>query len=843
MSKKQFFTTLLCSTLLAGTLGNLSAFAQEGVIEKEPEMALEVLRKLKRNPSIAHSMDARNDALLTTGSVVKDKGLDRVLYHLPANEQGLRLGGETAAKEWPVYIARQQLDGPVTFRLAYKNAVSVMPEASNIAIEVNGVMVGKRPIQSPNRSHTLSFNVPNHILVPGYNSVRVLARQRHRVDCSIDATHELWTDIDPTRTGFVFGKGNSALNSLDAIAALARSKGGQIRLRVMSGDMSDPHHVGRAILLAQHTAVYADFQNALVEVADGQGRGPGLDIFTGTSQQLAAIAPQYAKAVRDNSSLQILSRDGDERVAIILLTDAAMEEAQFRKKLAMTFPKRTARGSAQGLQAAARARSNSVAEGQAVSFENLGFQSEEFDGRLFRKSMQVSLPSDYFAADYNQAEMHLATGYSAGLDRNNKFIIRVNGVTVTGFALSKASGHVFKNKMLRLPLSAFRPGTNEVELEVQLAKSTDGECAPRAQIGDTKRFVISGKSTLSFPRLAHLAKLPDLAGTVTSGFPYIIAGKAQPTLISVPNPGRGDLSAAASLATQIAVKAGVPLDFELSYSAPKDSQKNAIIIGAYPELPRKIAQSITGIDRSAFETAWAPGLDLNPTRQVAGTEWNSAGIDYTTTAGVSANETGFGSSVVKPAAPLKVAIAQPSSDILDSWGNGDQVTDEALPENLGFSAQVKKLVSSTFGLNSVRKTETPMITNPNSDILLSQRLSPNDDQGVWTVMTGRNELALKSGVSLLSKPSVLARVTGETVAINGIDRTVTSTITAQNFVQVRGFSLRNAHLIVAGWFSNNHFIYTLLMLSGLLVGGFVTSRLLSTLGVQVDKEGDETNAA
>ena len=810
--------------------------------------ALEILRQINHNPALAHSKSARSDALLTTGSIVKSGGEDRVLYHFPAIDGGLRLGGETASLEWPVHIAREQLAGTVMLRLAYQNAVSIMPEASYLAVEVNGVMIGKRAIQSPDRSRVLSFPVPTNILVPGFNAVRLSARQRHRVDCSIRATHELWTDVDPTKTGLVFSSGNSALKSLDSIAAIARNKAGQVKIRMMAPQSRDAAQVARLMLLGQQTAIHADFSSPIVEVASEPGKGPGLDLFTGSLRELRAIAPDYAKSVHNQNTLQILSRDGDERVALIYITGEVTSDGDqdgFKRQLESFFPEKTRRGSVQGLSVAHRLSNNQVSEGKRIPFSQLGLESEEFNGRLYRRSFQINLPSDYFAADYNQAEMHLATGYSAGLDPNNKFIIRVNGVTATGFALSKPNGHVFHDKMLRLPLSSFRPGVNTIELEAQLASSNDQACDPAKQIRDRKRFVMSGKSWIRFPRLAHLARLPDLAGTVGAAFPYVIAGKAKPTTIAVPSPGYTELSAAANFATKIAVNAGVPLDFDLHYGTPEQSTKNAIVVATYGELPRSLSANIKGIDQGAFQTAWQSRNRTARNRQIAALQLESQdeyGVDTMSTASIDKIDVpapAFSQDV--QSSPLDAFnVNSKTSDPLDAWNTSQAEDEQRQTDAVTFTGHIKNLFSSVFGLGEKKQVETPIISNPNSDVLLTQSISPSHDQGVWTVLTAPSEQALKSGTALISKPDVSARITGETATINGIDRSVTASISAQSYIQVREFSLRNAHLIVAGWFSNNHLIYSLLLLAGLLGFGAISTRLLKSVGV--DREEAEARA-
>ena len=844
---------------VAGVVGATPVFAADLALKQNSgarlvsEPALEILKQINHNPALAHSVIARQEALLTTGSVIKSGGKDRVLYHMPATDRGLRMSGETASIEWPVNIARQQLGGQVTMRVGYKNAVSVMPEASSLTLEVNGAHIASRAIQSPDRSRVLNFPVPSHLLVPGYNSVKLIARQRHRVDCSIRATHELWTDIDPAKTGLVFAKGNSNLNTLDAISSIARNKAGQVKMRLLSGDLQDADQIARAMLMSQHVSIYADFESPLVEFSGQPGQGAGLDIFTGSMRELRKIAPEYAKRVRSDGSLQVIANDGDERVALIFITSELTNDSdhlRFKAQLKQLFPKRKQLGSVHGLRAANMLSNNKVREGQAVPFAHLGLDSEEFDGRLYRRSFQVNLPSDYFAADYNQAEIHLATGYAAGLDRGNKFVVRVNGATATGFALSKPNGHIFHDKMLRVPLSSFKPGVNMVELEDKLAGGQDEHCDPKAQIEGKKRFVISGKSWIKFPKLARLARLPDLSGTMSAGFPYVIAGKAQPTTVAVPRPSYAALSAAAGFANKIALNAGVPLDFRLRYGSVPDSSENAIVVGTFGELPRRIAADIKGIDHKAFETAWQTDLTADQNRQIAllGLKNDGYGIDMTSTAGINSVNVpapNFDAQAAADQAARLDAFSKnaQSEDPLVAWSNGSFEERAASEQHaLSFTGHVSNLFAAVLGGSKTEVSQTPVITNPNSDILISQKLSPASDKGVWTVLTARNDQAFTSGMTMLAKPAIASKVKGETATINGVDRTVTSTVTEQDYVQVRDFSLRNSHLIVAGWFSNNHLIYSFLMLLALLGFGVVSTRVLKSVGVDREEAEAQNNA-
>ncbi len=86
-------------------------------------------------------------------------------------------------------------------RLSYSNAISVMPETSRLTIFVNDIQVAQTPIAAASDPGGVDVELPKGLLTAGYNRVRIAVSQRHRVDCSLEATYELWTQLDPAASG------------------------------------------------------------------------------------------------------------------------------------------------------------------------------------------------------------------------------------------------------------------------------------------------------------------------------------------------------------------------------------------------------------------------------------------------------------------------------------------------------------------------------------------------------------------------------------------------------------------------------------------------------------------
>ena len=110
------------------------------------------------------------------------------IHHLAADAGQLRFEGESVNRAWPMYVTPAESKSRARFRLAYTNAVSVNPELSSITVSINDVVIAQEKIMAPGDPAMIDAEVPEGLLVTGYNAVRITANQRHRVDCSISAT-------------------------------------------------------------------------------------------------------------------------------------------------------------------------------------------------------------------------------------------------------------------------------------------------------------------------------------------------------------------------------------------------------------------------------------------------------------------------------------------------------------------------------------------------------------------------------------------------------------------------------------------------------------------------------
>jgi cellulose synthase operon protein B len=175
-------------------------------------------------------------------------------------------------------------------------------------------------------------------------------------------------------------------------------------------------------------------------------------------------------------------------------------------------------------------------------------------GHTLRIGFSAALPRDFLAADYGRVAIDLAGGYAAGLGADAQIIVEVNGHSAGSVRLSSANGENFLHKRHFLPLSAFRPGQNRIELRVNAPDGAAIGCDTSANAGNVApraRVWLNATSRIVFPSLARVGRLPDLAMTSSGAFPF--AGTDGKMTLVVPTPDRATLGAALTVVARLGV--------------------------------------------------------------------------------------------------------------------------------------------------------------------------------------------------------------------------------------------------------------------------------------------------
>lgn len=823
---KQTTALLLVALLSSASLGvaqeqtvNENAPASHGaekLASKTPTVSaasygniMKALSRLKPTPGTGSG---------ATGSMVGDDLKAMPLHHLPPHPLGTRLAGESDSRTWPFYAGAARLGRPAIFRLSYLNAVSVMPEGSFLEVSVNGEAIYKGPIFASTEAAAIDIEIPPQLLALGYNAITVKANQRHRVDCTPDATYELWTDIVESGTGFITDGTESLLSTLADLPSVTPSADGKIRLRALLPDRPSDTQIQNSFDLAQMIALAGDFASPVIEI--GEGFGPGIDVFVGSMAELMARAPDLAEGLNGPGPFYVSAEPETGAIFVALVMDGDITRETMRKAV----PVGDVQGTPLGLQTLAMFSPARIFEGRRTSLRGLGFQDEDFSGRLYRRSFQVNLSPDFYPADYDVVKLDLTAAYAPGLSSRSAMTVRVNGVTKTSIALGNTNGAVLKNKSIELALSSFKAGRNTIEIEARLNKDTDvAECVPLSGNDEASRFLLSPESTIVMPPIAHFGMLPDLGNTLRSGFPYVNTGNLGQTTIFMADRQEQTLAAAASIISHLAGVAGQPVDFKLQTGFPRGNETNAIIIGEIDAVPAVVTDTMQYVDGGKLRMRW---------QKVDGGVETPAGSDAP--AAVDKLPTGSITALAQDSAGESAGpVVNPEEELRkfrERWTETGE-NSSYLSVLTGLQERIAALLVDA-GLRQGADRLPAILEVGDSNLIVAQALSPSG-RGVWTLITAKDAASLTVELERFLRPEPISQATGLAIGFNAKTAEVLNAGNADQRSGILGAkTFTNMRLVIAGWLSNNPFIYVLGLLTVVLLGGLTAHRFLMQHGRQ-----------
>lgn len=699
----------------------------------------------------------------------------------------LRLEGEADRKSWSIYLTPEQAAAPAKFSFAYQNAVVVAPEASQLTVLINDRVVHQQQIGSSDNESDVSFDIPRGLLQPGANLLTFEAVQRHRVDCDIPSTYELWSDLDPAKTYLSFaGREAEKLSTTDAIRAIGVDDVGKTRFNLVVPALSQPGTTKPILRLAQGLALLSGMPNETFSFGTDRlpPAGPGkMTVVVGTPAELQPVfaVPSSAQngalatfATDPRSGQQLLLVSGPSWQAISSAIDMVVSptdrDPDSRRDLLVT-------------QRWSAPDAPLIYSGTSLSFEQLGVKTTEFSGRHFHTSFNVAIPSDFYANAYGEATILLDAAYAEDVRPGSHIDVYVNGSIATTKPITATGGGIFRQLPIRITMRHFKPGLNTVTLEAMLMADEDTACAPAATSNTTPRFALFDTSQFRVPDFARVAQRPNLAAFAGTGYPY--NRDAEPTALFIDRADADTLSATATLLGQMALVAGHPIALEPTASPSTVGTRNALFIGSVSQLPSTILTQMN--IAASSQVAWrppAPGQGGTPEPSVTIADWRSR---------------------------ISGGLLQGQMERFQQW----------MHRNFDIT------LSSLRFIPSSEQVFTPSNTNT---FLIAQEANPTND-ATWTVVTAPSSGDLRTGVEAMTAQSTWSQIGGRITVYSGktgkIDTVPVSRFT---FVMSQPWSLTNYRLIAANWLSSNILSYALLFVAGSFLFGISTASVLSKIG-------------
>ena len=760
------------------------------------------------------------------------------LRHLPGSQAGWRIDGEMGSLDWQIYMTVEEAAATRRFRFAYMSSASVLPDVSTVTLRINDVTVGQAAIAAPGDLKPVDFDIPPNALRRGFNAISMSVEQRHRVDCTTDATYELWTQLDPAQTGFVTTVDRSL--KVTDLAALRPRGDGTLVIRILFEGRMRPQRIDQTILVAQAIALAGKSERLLVTFVPDPDANFGVNLVVGAAAEVAgALGPSDARS--DISGPSLVFKPGRAGVAPTLIVtgsnddDVAKAVTQLIKTIkfdeASAASVRKATGHADPLE---------ILGGERIRLGDIG-RLNEFSGRFFRLPIDVQMPADFLAADYGKLTFNLSGAYAAGLLGGAQVQVNLNGQDAASVPLSNPSGGIFHHNDIVVPLGGLRPGRNVIEIAAKLPNGADLSCDGASTLDNAaKRFLLLGESEIRFPRLARVGQMPELLQTTAGGYPYSVPD-SHPKLY-VPTPDRDSLSAAVTLAVRLSVAAGRPIPFALILSNPQGSSGHGLVVAPARSLDPGVMREI-GMDPDAIRRDWedrsaakaTPAVEAQTASGDIGRLRSNASLPPSR----GAMPVSFAGSAGRSPSEIRGIVSEGAGTVpVDGWADllaRRSFLDRLLDMARNFTRPIVNATSQAIdAVRDVLFDRTPprrIHHGAAASLIVAQGYRNGNGADVITIVTAPEAKTLARTVEALVDPARWSDLRGRLVAMNSSAQ-VLETVEASHvrLIQTQPASLNNSRLILAGWLSLHPTAYVIsaLLMAALLA--FATNSLVKNVG-------------
>ncbi|MGR9150018.1 cellulose biosynthesis cyclic di-GMP-binding regulatory protein BcsB [Rhizobium leguminosarum] len=700
----------------------------------------------------------------------------------------LGLGGEYDRRSWSIYLTPEQAAAKASFTFAYQNSIVVAPEASALTVYLNNRPIGQQRVGSPDGPSTVTFEVPTGLLQPGANLVTFEAGQRHRTDCSIQSTYELWSNIDPAGTYLSFaGMDVAQLASADAIRAIGVDGAGKTEFDIVVPALEQPGTTKPLLRLAQGLSVLSSMPNQIFafSTASLPAAGPGkLSVLVGTAAELRPLFPGLPPGA-ESAALAAFVTDPRSGSPLLLISGPSWQAVSSAIDTIVSPTDRSSDVRRDVLTTERWSAPNAplVFSDTNIALSQLGVKTTEFSGRRLRTSFNIAVPADFYANAYGEAKVLLDAAYTDNVLPGSHIDIYVNDNIASTVPITTTTGGILRHLPIRVTMRHFKPGLNSVAIEAILMTKDDAACAPGATAGATPRFALFDTSELEIPDFARVGQRPNLAAMAGTAYPY---GRAtEPTPLFIDRVDADTLSAAATLLGQMAITAGHPIAVETVASPNMIGDRDAIFIGSISQMP---ATALTQTNIStASQASWRPVVETQAGVVDTGTafeEWNSK---------------------------VSGGVLRSRITAFREW----------LSRNFDISRSSLQFVPGA----------EEIFTPPNAATLMVAQGSSPAGAGSWTVVTAPSAKDLRAGLEVLTEqlnwPQISGHITTYSSKTGKID---TVPVTRFDFVPSTPWSIANFRLIAANWLSTNILSYAFLLVVFVLLIGITTSSMLGRLG-------------
>ncbi|MGO4722228.1 MULTISPECIES: cellulose biosynthesis cyclic di-GMP-binding regulatory protein BcsB [unclassified Inquilinus] len=693
---------------------------------------------------------------------------------------GLRLGGEHVAARFAVVAPPLGPTVAATLSLTHISGADLLPERSAFSVSLNGKPIGSFSPDAFSTPSDARLPIPPGALQTGRNLVTITGQLTHRVLCSDTAGFDLWTQLDPNRSGILVPAGGLApVTDLAGFIDAAAAAGAR----------------GDALPVSLRTPLTTETTGALVSLASLLGK-----VMPETSPSFTVGLGEVAAEGRP----RIVLAGGNAAVSVRQAADGApvlLLQGQAGELIAQQLA---------GVTPLAGSRSAEIGRGRRVTLTDLGLG----DVRIVEYRRQVDaivrLPTDFLVTNDSVAHLKLMFAYDAGLPPGGHLTLSLNGTALAQRPFDVSGGEVVENEDYALPLRLFHAGENTIRFDFSIPAQVPQQACPQ-QDENHPFATLFGDTTLTLDDAPHMVALPDLSLMAASG--YLFDGSG-PVALLLSDLDPGTVAAALTVSARLGAVADDPVRLQPILSMAKLSGP-LLAIGPASTLPSGL-----------FAGAPASPADIAP-HLVAADGRNQPDRIVERLAG-GGQEAAKAGAVSTPAAP-----SSGSTEARQAWRT--QLDRQKHADTM--SSEASSLWDDALG-TARRLLGWQQSSPPVADWLSAQTSPGLGYVGQWqgpsgpiTLVTALDPKTLSTFAARATGPAVWSTLGGDAALLLD-DGWHIHAPAEQSLVITQPVRPDTVMMVAGHWFSRNGMTWTLAILGLSAAAAGVTHTLLGRLGVR-----------
>jgi len=391
-----------------------------------------------------------------------------------------RITGERKVVNFDMYVSAPGQHRQL--QLVTQSSIDILPERSAMRVTVNGQEVGTSRLGNFEAFSAATLDLPADLLIGGRNRVTIEFTQGHRIFCGPEASFDLWTDIDLSKSGLIVDHAETSIGAESFMMALA----------AQSASVQPVELRGLDRLPEQA----AEFREALVSKFNQSLLGDPVVFRFNDFWTVEQTARAFARVTVLPASVGRVSyRLGGDGAQVMVLEVAPDTRPQ---DLLDQIPQLAPQPAA--------ARAPQILPEMEIPFSDFGVPTETFTQRYAARDYPFRLPDDWLVLTAAKARINFDYAYATGLPDQSMLLLSVNGQSIRLLPLRNEGGQMITQFPIDFEARILQPGTNTFSFQLMVPGDPADLPCP---IADRPFLQVSNTSTLYVPYSPSMA-IPDM---------------------------------------------------------------------------------------------------------------------------------------------------------------------------------------------------------------------------------------------------------------------------------------------------------------------------------------------